>query len=280
MIRRVLVGLAGTQYSSAAIGMALDVAARCGARATGVTVFDLQQLEHVGPQPIGGGGLAKELREHRVSELRERIEQVVEEFDRACRDAGVPYDLVREERESPCDYMISLSRYHDLAVLGLRNIFEYGVIGEPQEDPSLLLVRLIREGVRPIVAAGPAFRSVKRVMIAYSGSMESAKTMKQFVTLRPWAPEQVRIVTYQSDRERADRLLASAASYCRDHGLQVETATLAASAMEELLPEAHGWGADLLVLGNSARSLLRRQIFGETALHVMQHAELPLFLGQ
>jgi len=36
----------------------------------------------------------------------------------------------------------------------------------------------------------------------------------------------------------------------------------------------------LIVMGNSRRSFILRQLFGETLLHVMQNADLPLFLSE
>ena len=52
------------------------------------------------------------------------------------------------------------------------------------------------------------------------------------------------------------------------------------SPKERLLPEAADWEADMIVIGNSARSLLSRKLFGETALHVIRNADRPLFLCQ
>ena len=48
----------------------------------------------------------------------------------------------------------------------------------------------------------------------------------------------------------------------------------------DLLPYAQDWDADLIVVGNSAQSLLLRKLFGETALHLIRHADRPLFLCQ
>ncbi len=52
------------------------------------------------------------------------------------------------------------------------------------------------------------------------------------------------------------------------------------SPKEQLLPYAESWGADLMVMGNSAKNLLLRRLFGETALDVIRNANLPLFLAQ
>ncbi len=42
----------------------------------------------------------------------------------------------------------------------------------------------------------------------------------------------------------------------------------------------HKWQADMIVLGNSAKNLLRRRVLGETALHAIRESTLPLFLSQ
>jgi len=68
-------------------------------------------------------------------------------------------------------------------IFGLRSIFEYDI---SFEEPKDTLARLISAGVRPIVAVSDKFRPIQKVLIAYSGSMESAKTMKRFVQLRLW----------------------------------------------------------------------------------------------
>lgn len=280
MIRRILVGLAGTPHTSAAIQTSVELAARHGAELTGVTVIDLGKLENVGPVPIGAGKEAQELREYRVSVTRERVEQDIEEFTAACRAAGARWEVRREERESPFDYLISQSRYHDLMVFGLRGVFEYDVVGDPTSDPTHLLVRLISEGVRPILAVGAIYCPIRRVMIAYSGSVESARTMRRFVQLRPWPDIELCIATFEHDPQRSRQLLAEAARYCRAHDLQPETKLFELSAKEHLLSEAAAWRADMIVMGNSAKSLLLRRVFGETALHTIRHATCPLFLDQ
>jgi nucleotide-binding universal stress UspA family protein len=117
-------------------------------------------------------------------------------------------------------------------------------------------------------------------LIAYSGSMESAKAMKHFVQMRLWPEATVRVITFDDNNPEATQLLADASEYCRAHSLTVETERLPGSPKEQLLPYAERWGADLTVIGNSAKNLLLRRIFGETALHAIRHANRPLFLAQ
>jgi hypothetical protein len=47
-----------------------------------------------------------------------------------------------------------------------------------------------------VIAVSGKFRPIQKVLIAYSGSMASAKTMKRFVQLRLWPDVQLKIVTF------------------------------------------------------------------------------------
>jgi nucleotide-binding universal stress UspA family protein len=168
------------------------------------------------------------------------------------------------------------SRYHDLILCGLRNLFDPGVI----ETPPIELVHFVEEGVRPLVAVAARYREIQRVMIAYSGSTESAKSMKRFIQLRPWADTEVHLVTFDHDEEKARGRLSQAADYCRAHGVDPQLHHGSESPKTGLLEYATRIDADLIVLGNSARNFLLKRIFGETALYVVAHADRPLFLCQ
>jgi nucleotide-binding universal stress UspA family protein len=161
-------------------------------------------------------------------------------------------------------------------IFGLRSLFEYDLV----PDPRSALARLVQSGVRPILAVSRECRPVQKVLIAYSGSMESAKAMKRFVEMRLWPNATLHVVTFDHQSEKAASLVSDAAAYCRAHGFVTQEANLPGSAKDQLLPYAEAWGADLLVVGNSAKNLLIRQIFGETALHAIQNADRPLFLAQ
>jgi len=275
MIRRILVGLGGEDYTTSAINQAVALAQAHRASITGVSVVDEVRLARVGPVPVGAGPYALDLAEQRVAEAKEHASRAIEEFLEACLASHVPHTLIRDIGE-PFDDFIAQARYHDLMVFGLRHIFEYDVI----EDPHDVLVRLVQAGVRPIIAVAKGYRHVRKVLIAYSGSMESAKAMKHFVQLRLWPEAMVRIVSFDDGRDNVQQQLADAAEYCHAHDLEVETDHVAGDPRDMLLPYMDAYGADLTVIGNSARNLLMRRVFGETALHAIRNAERPLFIAQ
>jgi len=276
MTKRILVGLAGTSYSDAAIQQAVDLAKAHEAELTGVTVVDAKQLANVGAVPIGAQDSGIQLREHRLQVTAERVEEVIATFGKACSEGNVPYIVHREEGDA-FDSMLSYSRYHDLTVFGLRGVFEYYY---KKEESLELLGRLVGGGVRPILAASRKFRPIRRVLVAYNGSRGSAKTLRQFIQFRLWPDMQLRIVTFGRVEEDPEDLLTNAAAFCRAHGFDPEVEHMAEPASRGLLSHAADWGADLIVMGNSRRTFLRRRFFSETMLEVMQHADLPLFLSE
>ena len=274
MIKRILLGLGGTPYTTVAIQRAVGLAKRFEAEITGVTVIDVSRLFMVGA--MGGERAAHDMTS-RIFLTKERIGEAISTFEAACTAEGIKYQVKQEDEKDPFDLMISLARYHDLMIFGLRSIFEYGI---SPEEPRDTLARLITAGVRPIIAVSDKFRTIQKVLIAYSGSIESAKTMKRFVQLRLWPDVKLKIVTFQSSEDKTQQLLYDASEYCRAHGFHVESDSNPGSPKDFLLPMATLWQADMIVLGNSARTLLMKRVIGETALHIIRHADRPLFLCQ
>ncbi len=275
MVKRILVALSGTPFTQPAIEYGLELAQLHGAEITGVTDVDLARLAQVGPVPIGGGAAAHELVEQRMALTQEHIEESIAAFEAACTKANVTHRVARETGD-PFDQLISLWRYHDLTVAGLRGLFEYGVVHNPDD----LLVRLVSKGVRPILAVAMKHRPIRRVLAAYNGSMESAKALKRFVQMSLWPKITLRIVCFDRSPKEGQPLLDDAADYCRVHGYEAETDLVEGDAHHALLEYASGWNADLIVMGASSRARILRHILGDTTLHAIRHAELPLFLTQ
>jgi nucleotide-binding universal stress UspA family protein len=274
-MKRILVGLSGTEYTVSAINQAVALTMGHDAEVTGVSILDKSRLENVGPVPLGGSQYARELTDDRMEKAKERIEWSLHEFTESCRAAGVRHQVLREVGE-PLSLLIDQARYHDLMVFGLRSLFEFNLVADPHDA----IVRLVQSGVRPLIAVSKHDSPIGKVMIAYSGSMESARAMKRFVQMRLWPGARLRIVTFEHTTDRATEIVNDAADYCRAHGFDVEVAIIPGSAKDQLLPYAEAWGADLIVVGNSAKNLLVRRLFGETALNTIRHSNRPLFLAQ
>jgi len=275
MIRRILVGLGGTPYTSAEVRHAVELARAHQADITGLTIVDLARIANVGPVPIGAGAAAAELVEARLETARQGIERA----SAALREASAAANIRCHGIAQAGDVFGELSglwRYHDLTVVALRSLFEYGVVHDPED----MLVELVDRGVRPIFAVSREYRPIQRVLITYNGTMESASAMKHFLAIRAWPNAEVRIACFDMPEDRARPLLDDAQNYCQAHGFATDMTWSREDAAKGILHEAEQWAADLIVLGSSTRARILKRVFGDVALHAVKHANVPLFLSQ
>ena len=275
MVKRILVALSGTPFTPVAVRHAIELARKHGASITGTTVVDIERISDVGPIPLGGGAAAHALTEHRALITQERIEQEIINFEEACRNASVDHAVDREKGDA-FELLRSLWRYHDLTIMGLRGLFEYGIVHNPDDH----IIRLIKHGVRPILAVSPEYRPIQRVLIAYNGSAESAMAMKRFAQLRLWPDATIRICSFGFDDDTALALLTDATKYLRAHGFDPEAENMPGYPEKGLLKHSAEWKADMVVMGATSRGRIAKLVLGETALEALMHANEPLFLSQ
>lgn len=272
MIKRILVGLAGTTYTPVAIERAVTLAKAHDAEVTGVTVLDTRRVRS-GAAPAEDADATPD---RRIAITQARITQSIRDFEAACQTANIKHRVVAESGDA-FTTLVDLARYHDLMVFGLRSVFEYDFLAGA---PESLLIRLVGAGVRPLIAVSEKFRSISRVLIAYNGSMESAKAMKRFVQMRLWPGAELKIVTFHPSDDKAYELMRAAEEYCRAHGFRVCHQSNPGDPKVLLLAAATLWQADMIVMGNSARSVLLRKVLGDTLLATLRDTQIPLFLAQ
>ncbi|MEY3032219.1 MAG: hypothetical protein RLZZ622_694 [Planctomycetota bacterium] len=277
MIKRILVGLGTSRSAESVVSHAVELAKTNGAELLGLAVIDQTRLEWTGPRPIGVGveALTAELRHDRMEKVAAEIAKANELFASKCGEAGVTHRTC-ERTGDPFEIAADLVRYHDLCVFGLSGLFEHDVVPEPTDS----LERLVAAGVRPIIAVSDSYRPIGRVLVAYSGSLESAKTFKHFVQSGLYPDAAVRVIHFGRDAATCQRRLEAVQGYFEAHGRSIETDFVAGDPSHELVPYAQNWGADLIVAGNSAKNLLLRKLFGETALQLLRESPLPLYLAQ
>lgn len=275
MMKRILVGLAGTTYTPVAIQHAVTLAKAHEAEVTGVTILNADRVRTLGGAAPPWAD-AERIRDRRMAITETHIAESIREFETACQTADLKHRVVEESRDAFVK-LADLARYHDLMVFGLRSVFDYDFqVG----DPDSLLIRLVGAGVRPLVAVSEKYHSISRVLIAYNGSMESAKAMKRFVQMRLWPGAELKIVTFHPSFNKAYELLQAAEEYCRAHGFRVCHQSNPGDPKVLLLVAATLWQADMIVMGNSARSVFLRNVLGDTLLETLRNTQIPLFLAQ
>ena len=274
MIQRILVALSGTPYTPVAIRRAIELAATHQAKLTGVTVFDVKNITAVGTPLTGAGDEATWFLYEQLSLSTDRIEKAIADFEQACRSARIPFEI-KNEKGDPLDMLVATSRYHDLIILGLRGLFEYGIVREPNNA----LARLIRERCFPVLASSKVYRSINKVMIAYDGSTQAAMMMRRFVPMRLWPQTKIVLACFEHPETEAMPWLNDAADYCRAYGFEVGILSLQQPVRKHLISSAEQQNCDLIALGHSGRSLMAQKLFGDTALHMIRETKRPLFIS-
>jgi len=276
MIKRILVGLGGTPFTTVATRIATELGDVHQAQLTGVTVVDTSKLDKVGPVPVGGAAYAQRMRDRKAQITQEGTEQAIAAFKAHCSEQHVVCRRIEYEQKDPFAAMISEARYNDLTIFGLRSIFDYGFA----TDPDKAIVKLLTQGVRPILAVADSYRPIKKALIAYSGSMESANAIRHFLHLNPWPRVNLQIVHFREGSEKEPFLLKDAAEFCAAHGFEVQTDTVKGRAKSDLLPFARENNADLIVMGNSVNKALLKRLLADMVLDTIKSADRPLFLSQ
>ena len=273
MIRRVLVGLGGSPFSRTATRHAVELATAHGAEVTAVTLMDPGSFDATGFHLTGAASEMKTWDQEQERISLDLLQDAVSAFEAACDEADVGYHVLWESGD-PLDRLVSAARYHDLVVCGLRGLFDYGITAHPGDS----IVRLIRHGAQPILAVAEEYRPVERVLVAYSGSPESARALRAFVQLRAWPGCELYLAAFDQHGSGAEELLSDAAGYCEAHGYTAQLHHSPESAVQGILETARQWPADLVVMGDGAHGVLARKVLGDTLLHVVRQADRPLFL--
>jgi len=276
MVKSILVGVAGTPALPAKIAAALELAQRHDAAIDVISIVDIARLSQVGPVPIGAGPYAQRIRARRIAASHELDEGAIAAFEAAGAEAGAPVRAIRAEG-APLDVLTAHWRYHDLCILGARGWFDHKVM----DDPEGALLSVVTAGVQPILAVTERAQPIRRALIAYNGSPESAKAMKRFLQMGLWPDVEARILCVGAPKsgETAHALLADAARYCRLYGVEPSMAEADGSPTDAILAEAERMNADLIVLGAGYRRALISARFGGNALRLVRQSPIPLFFA-
>lgn len=274
MIKRILVVLGGSRYMDSVIQTSLDLAERHGATLTGCAVVDEEMIDPGESVPIGGGGASQDAREQRLGIARTGALEATHRFAEACAGRGVPHHA--EVLEGPgADVLREAWRFQDVGVIGVREIFNFGAV---DHDPEVV-IRLINQGIRPLIAVDSRSTTMDRVLVAFNGSAECSEALKQWTLIHATPEVAVRLVTCGDECSQDD--LEAATAYVRDHGIEnVECVRLeeSGSITDALLADGRSWGANLIVAGSTGRNWLSRMVIGDNARELVEKTDIALYM--
>lgn len=279
MIRKILLVASEDPKTSGHVRVALDIARRHGASVTGFVAVDKKQLSNIGPAPLGGFHYHYEMAKNRVARGLSTAKEAVAGLRRICEDAGVSF--ISEETTGNRDQGLAQTwRFQDFTVLS-NPLWEPG---SNEEGEAETLLHFVAMGLRPLLVVPQGFEGTpSKAMVALSGSLDSAKSFKHFVQLRPFGEIPLHIVTVgdpKSGEAPAD-LLRGAADYAKLHGFEATTAALpkADKRVQALLDHGDRVGAELFLIGSSYHQFLTLTRFGSHALGMLKLSKYPVFIS-
>ena len=277
MIKRILVALDSDQDTAVAIRYAEVIAGRYGAQVVGLAVVD---TEHIDAEARGGGigsmYYAAKLRKRMSRETWERAQELIRTFDVALQASGIEHtEMVKEG--VPFQRIIEEMKYHDVLLLGNDPHFFYG---KPEKQTDTL-AQVVKRGSAPTLVVGPEYKEVSRVLIAYDGSVASARTTRSFIQLLPFGSDVTLEVIHVHDGLQAESelMLGLLEKYTISHGLGLRKMSVrGADVADIIVNHAKDVQADLVVAGAHSVSKFREWTLGSTTSELLESVPPPIYL--
>jgi nucleotide-binding universal stress UspA family protein len=275
MLKSILIGLDGSDYSAAALDLAIRWARQSDALLVGLGVIDEPTIRGPEPVPLGGVYYKRHRDDVRMHEARVRVEQFLERFALRCTEAGVPSKLL-EDVGLPWEQILVESQRYDLVLLGQRTYFHF----ETQEAPCETLKKVLKNSPRPVVTVPEKLGSDGPVVVAYDGSLQAARALQAFQASGLYGQKEAHVITVADDHVEAARHADRAAEFLRFHDVPARVHALASTERPAriLLERAHSLGAGLLVMGAYGQPVLREFFLGSVTRTLLKESPVPLFL--
>jgi nucleotide-binding universal stress UspA family protein len=110
------------------------------------------------------------------------------------------------------------------------------------------------------------------------GTNASARAIREFLRQNLFPESELRLLAIGSTEQRARNMLREMVDYCRGRQVSLESGWICGSPRRVIIPYAHKWGADLVVLGVTRKSPLVRRLFGDPAQRVLEETNLALYV--
>jgi nucleotide-binding universal stress UspA family protein len=271
MLKQILIGVNGSEFSSAAMEVAVELAGRYGTRLTGLGIVDEPRLTAPQPVPLGATAFKQERDAAAVEAEHLKIEQSLAAFGQFCQQSGVN-GRVEKQIGDPATILAYEAQRYDLVVVGKRH-----VPSEEFEQPSKTLERLLKYSPRPVLCVPAGHVGRLPALVAYDGSLQAAKALQAFAATGLAADRDVYVAAFG---EQAQANAELARDFLGGHGLSPQLAVEAsqASVAQRLLEMSRQIEAGMIVLGCYGQPRMREFLFGSVTKRILAETTVPLFL--
>jgi nucleotide-binding universal stress UspA family protein len=274
MLRTILVGLDGSAYSTAAVELGIRWAKKVNALLVGLGVVDKPTICKPEPVPIGGSSYKERRDVALVADARRKVEQFLGSFSVRCAEVGVSCKVL-EDVGLPSERICLEAQRYDLILLGKQTCYHF----ETQQHPDETLTKVLKASPRPVVTVPEQLGSDGSIVVAYDGSLQAARTLQAFQSLRLDLSQEVHVVSVHADHGEAVRHADRARDFLGFHEIKAQRhAITSSSPASALIEQASRLGAGLLVMGVYGQPVLKEFFFGSVTRTMLTEKTVPLFL--
>jgi len=282
MIKRILIPLDPSPYTETAVKIGCTIARLHKAELTGLVVLDVPGIKKsIGPSPLGAIYYAEKLEASRKEQAREHVEKLFSKFREKCDKEGIHFREAQHQG-SPSERIVSESIFYDAVIVGMRTYFSFATTDKPGDS----LDKLLDHSITPIYAVPKSFSFPKippekmKVLIAFDGSLPSARALQRFAQLAIPDAMEVLILTSQEDKELADYYLDHAEAYLKAHSIYNIKKQWTAKSITEAVEEEYLDWADFIVVGPHSKKGLIDFMLGSLTKRLINLSKKPVLIGQ
>ncbi|MCD6557261.1 MAG: universal stress protein [Bacteroidales bacterium] len=213
MIRRILVPMDPSEYSKSALLYAANIAQKQQSEIEGMTVIDIPDIEDVVTTflPLPQGTEKRIAHENEmINDARQKSGKLLHEFGTFCDEHRI-FCTRRQYEGKPENVILKESKFFDLVIIGMRTYFHF----ETDYKAGHSLEKLLNHTITPIMAVPKKFRQVKKVLIAYDGSMPAVRAMQRFVHMAVNSEFEITLLMQAENEENAMHEMNNAEDYIK-----------------------------------------------------------------
>lgn len=274
MLKKVIVGLDGSKYAKSTISAACQLAKDSDGVVVGVGVVDLPGIESIerGGTP-GALYFAEKAEEHKLKDAIEKVEGFLTQFESTCKKYGVNYEL-HSKQGVPFEVIVSEGKVSDLIILGLRTFFHF----ETRSKSGDTLRQVLENAVCPVFAVPEKFNDPQNILIAYDGSVHSARALRAFTDRFYPSYHHIKwiVLTLSDDSENCKDIQQEALNYLRCWGIEAKGLVLEGSPARVIHNQAESLEPMIAIIGAYGRSRISEIFFGSTTRRLIEDGEIPL----
>ncbi len=220
-----------------------------------------------------------------AEEVSQRAAAARKIFDNGCREVGIAVEANPHGAAGASASWLEKTGREDDTIAAAGRFSDLIVVCRPEPDKQvssgMVLNAALFETGRPVLLAPPggAASFGRRMAIAWNASSQAARAVAAALPILSRA-EDVAVMAVKADPDRDDEV-DNLVAYLSWHGIKAASHPLAPDGLSvgaALLAECGKMNTDCLVMGAYTHSRVRQLILGGVTRHVLDSAEIPLFM--